>query len=112
MGLKICIIQDDWKMVNRILFGTEKIKKQDKHALIVGIKFSTPNYTKFTQKTPANLSATARNLLNFIKEFGKLHNIRDEVTVHFVGDQLQNTEIDSCGISQLFLLENLFLPSE
>ena len=75
-------------MVNRILFGTEKIKKQDKHALIVGIKFSTPNYTKFTQKTPANLSATARNLLNFINEFGKLHNIRDEVTVHFVGDQL------------------------
>ena len=80
--------------------------------MIVGIKFSTPNYTKFTQKTPANLSATARNLLNFINEFGKLHNIRDEVTVHFVDDQLQNTETDTCGISQLFFLENLFLPSE
>ena len=75
-------------MINRILFGTEKTKKRDKYALSVGIKFSTPNYSKFTQKNLTNLSATARDLLNFINEFGKLHNIRDEVTVHFVGDQL------------------------
>ena len=88
MGLKNFVIQSDRKMINRILFGTEKIKKRDKYALSVGIKFSIPNYSKFTQKKLTNLSATARDLLNFIKEFGKLHNIRDEVTVHFVGDQL------------------------
>ena len=75
-------------MINRILFGTEKIKKRDKYTLKVGIKFSTHDYSKFTQKKLANLSATARDLLNFINEFGKLHKIRDEVTVHFVGDQL------------------------
>ena len=59
-------------MINRILFGTEKIKKRDKYALTLGIKFSTPIYSKFTQKKLTNLSATARDL----------------VTVHFVGDQL------------------------
>ena len=88
MGLKNFVIQSDRKRVNRILFGTEKIKKRDKYALPVGIKFSIPNYSKFTQKKLTNLSATARDLLNFINEFGKPHNIRDEVTVHFVGDQL------------------------
>ena len=88
MDLKNFIIQNDRKMINRIWFGTEKIKKRDKYALTIGIKFSTPNYSKFTKKKLANLSATARDLLNFINEFGKLHKIRDEVTVHFVGEQL------------------------
>ena len=50
MGLRNFVIQNDRKMINRILFGTEKIKKRDKYALSVGIKFSTPNYSKFTQK--------------------------------------------------------------
>ena len=85
-------------MINRILFGTEKIKKPDKYSLTVEIKFSTPNCSKFTQKKLTNLSATARDLPNFINEFGKLHNIRDEVTVHFVGGQLlkQTLVVFSC----------------
>ena len=49
-GSKNFIIQNNRKMINRILFGTEKIKKRDKYALTLGIKFSTPNYSKFTQK--------------------------------------------------------------
>ena len=51
-------------------------------------------------------------MFNFINHFGKLHNITEEVTVHFVGDQLQNTETDTCGIFQLFSYENFFSPSE
>ena len=112
MSLKRFITQDDKKRINRVLFETEKIKNQEKYALIVGIKLCTPNNTKFTQKKTANLSTTAGDLFNFINHFGKLHNITDEVTVHFVGDQLQNTETDTCGIFQLFSYENLFSPSE
>ena len=51
-------------------------------------------------------------MFNFINQFGKLHNITEEVTVHFVGDQLQNTETDTCGIFQLFSYDKLFSPSE
>ena len=50
MSLKSFTTQDDKKLINRVLFGTEKFKKQGKYALIVGIKFCTPNYTIFTQK--------------------------------------------------------------
>ena len=50
MSLKSFITKDDKKVINRVLFETEKFKKQKKYALIIGIKFFTPNYTKFTQK--------------------------------------------------------------
>ena len=50
MILKRFITQDDKKRINRVLFETEKFKNQEKYALIVGIKLSTPNNTKFTQK--------------------------------------------------------------
>ena len=76
MSLKSFITQDDKKMINRVLFETEKFKKQEKSALIVGIKLCTPNNTKFTQKKTANLSTTAGDLFNFINHFGKLHNMK------------------------------------
>ena len=63
-----------------------------------------------------NLSATARDLFHFINGYSELHNFRDKITVHFVVDQFQSTETDTCGIFQLFLYElfffNLFVPSE
>ena len=49
MSLKSFITQDDKKVINRVLFETEDFKKQE-IICIVGIKFYTPNYTKFTKK--------------------------------------------------------------
>ena len=45
-------------------------------------------------------------------EFGKLHKIKDVVTVHLVDDQLQKIEMDTCGIFQLYFYINLFTPLE
>ena len=47
-----------------------------------------------------------------MNEFGKKHNLKDEVAVHFVDDQLQKTETDTCGIFQLYFHVNLFNPVE
>ena len=58
------------------------------------------------------LSTTAIDLLLLIREFGKLHGIKDEVTIHLVDDQLQQLETDTCGISQLYFYVNLFMPME
>ena len=38
-----------------------------------------------------------------MNEFGKKHNLKNEVTMRFVDDQLQKTETDNCGIFQLYL---------
>ena len=43
-------------------------------------------------------------------EFGKLHNIENEVTVFSLDDQLQKIESDTCGIFQLYFYYNLFNP--
>ena len=43
-------------------------------------------------------------------EFGKLHNIENEVTVFSLDDQLQKIETDTCGIFQLYFYYNLFNP--
>ena len=86
MGLENFIIQDDKKLINKILSGTEKFKKHDKSVSIVATKFFASNYNKLGKKELANLSTTARELFHFINKFSKLHNIRDEISNHFVDD--------------------------
>ena len=58
------------------------------------------------------LTPTAQDLLHLMNEFGKLHKIKDIVMVHLVKDQLQKIKTDTCGMFQLFLYFNLFLPFE
>ena len=54
------------------------------------------------------LTDTAIDLLHLINEFGKLHKLKNEVTLHFVDDQLQMIEKDTCGMYQLYFYVNLF----
>ena len=56
------------------------------------------------------MRTTAKDLFHFNNEFGKIHNIRDEITVYFVDDQLQKTEIVTYGMLLLYFYENLFAP--
>ena len=63
-------------------------------------------------KTVNRLSETTQDILRLINEFGKLHNLKEEVRVHFVVDQLQKTETDTCGVFQLHFFVNLFNPDE
>ena len=56
------------------------------------------------------LRTTTQDLLHLMYEFGKLHNIENEVTVFSLDDQLQKIETDTCGIFQLYFYYNLFNP--
>ena len=109
-GLKNFIVQDDKKILNKILFGIEKFKKKDKKITLITLKFSMKEYEKIRQ---ANiLRTTAIDLLHLIREFGKLHGIKDEFKIHLVDDQLQELETDTCGIFQLYFYVNLFTSIE
>ena len=63
-------------------------------------------------KNENRFSKTTQDLLHLMNEFGKKNNLKNEVTVHFVDDQLQKTETDTCGIFQLYFCVNLFNPLE
>ena len=63
-------------------------------------------------KNANRLSTTTQDLLHLMNGFGKKHNLKNVVTVHFVDDQLQKTETDTCGIFQLYFYVYLFNPVE
>ena len=89
-------MQDDKNILNKILFGKEKFKRKDKKITLITLKFSMKEYEKIRDAN--RLSTTAIDLIYLIREFGKLHGIKDEVTIHLVDDQLQKLETDTCGI--------------
>ena len=57
-----------------------------------------------------DLRTTTQDLLHLMYEFGKLHNIKNEISVFSLDDQLQKIETDTCGIFQLYFYYNLFNP--
>ena len=75
---------------------------REQNSLNITIKSLTETIRKPTT------SRTTKDLIHFIGEFENLHDIRDEITIYFKDDQLQGTELDTCGIVQLFIYKNLF----
>ena len=51
-----------------------------------------------------------KDMFHFVNEFEKLHNVRRNVRVYMLKDQIQKTETDTCGIFQLQFYDNLFGP--
>ena len=83
-------------MLNKILYGIKKFekKKKNKKVTIITLTFSIIKYEK--TKNGNRLSITTKDLLHLMNESGEKHNLKNEVTVHFVDDQLQKTESDTC----------------
>ena len=109
-GFKDFIIDSDRNILNKILFGIEKLKKKDKKVTLIRLKFSMIEYEKI--RNGNRLTPTAQDLLHLMNEFGKLHKIKDIVKVHLVDNQLQKIETDTCGMFQLCFSFNLFMPFE
>ena len=109
-GFKEFIIDNDRNILNKILFGIEKLKKRDKKVTLITLKFSIIEYEKI--RNGHRLTPTAQDLLHLMNKFGKLHKIKDIVKVHLVDDQLQKIETDICEMFQLYFYFNLFMPFE
>ena len=61
-------------------------------------------------KNTKQLKTTTQDLLHLMYEFGRLHNLDDDITVFCVDDQLQRIDTDTCGIFQIYFYYNLFNP--
>ena len=109
-GFKEFILQDDQKILNKVLHGIEKVNEKDNKVTLITLKFSMQEYEKIKNKN--RLSETTIDLLDLMYKFGKKHNLRNEVIVHLVDDQLQMIERDTCGMYQIYFYVNLFNPLE
>ena len=109
-GFKKFVIDNDVNILNKILYSLQKFQKKDQKITIITIKFSMKEYENI--KNEHRLRQTTQDLLHLIYEYGRLHNIKDSITIHSVDDQLQNLETDTCGIFQLYFYFNLFVTFE
>ena len=107
-GLKKFIIDNDKKLINKVLFNLNKFGKNDRKITLISLTFSMDEYEKI--KYFNDLRTTTQDLLHLMYEFGKLHNIKNEINVFSLDDQLQKIETDTCGIFQLYFYYNLFNP--
>lgn len=77
---------------------------------MASLKFSIETYERLSKETKWKLSRTVIDLFHVINEFAKVYNIKKEVTLYLVDDQLQEWESNTCGFFQLYFYTNLFNP--
>ena len=108
--LKNFVIQDDKKLINKIFFGLEKLKLGDGKLALVKTTFSRSNFERLMEKELGKLSKTAKDLFYFFEEYGKLHNICNNVHACILENHIQKTKADMRRIFQLYFFKNLLRP--
>ena len=63
------------------------LKKKDNQVTTITLTFSMNEYEKIKKVNRTN--TTTQDLLHLMNEFVKKHNLKNEVTIHFIDDQLQ-----------------------
>ena len=100
-GLKHFIIQDDQNVIEKILFGTEKMTRTDNNVILFNIRFKLNACQSSSTEKLDVLSDTAGNFFHFVQAFGNKLKLRNFVNIWMVEDTVQNLDSVACGIFQL-----------
>ena len=111
-GLKHFIIQDDRKVIEKILFGVEQIIRNENKITLVNIKLNLNSCKNLAKKELDALSGTATNFFHFVQAFGNKLKLRDFVNVWMVENWVQDLNSVTCRIIQIYFYKNLFNPNE
>ena len=109
-GLKHFIIQDDRKIIDKILIEIDKMDETDKKITLCKIKFSLSAYKELSEDEIISLSDTARQFFYFIQSFGNKLKLRSFLNIWMLEDRLQDLESSTCGIFQIYFYHKLFDP--
>ena len=101
-GLKYFIIQDDRKIIDKILIGIEQMNKTDQKITLYKIKFNLVACKELSKKEIDSLSDTARHFFYFIQASGIKLKLRSFVNIWVVEDRIQDLDSTTCGIFQLY----------
>ena len=111
-GLMHFIVQDDRKIVEKILFGTEKMTRTDNKITLCKIQFNLNACKNLSKDELDALSDTAANFFHFIQAFGNKFKLCNFVNIWMVEDRVQELDSSTWGIFQLYFYDNLFNPDE
>ena len=110
-GLKSFVIQDDKKVIEKILFDTEKMTRIDNKITLVNIKFNLNACKNLHKEELGAFSDTASNFFCFIQAFGNELKLRDFVNIWMEEDRVPYLHSVTCGIFQIYFYNNLFNPN-
>ena len=111
-GLKHFIIQDDKKIIDKILIGIEQMNRTDQKVTLCKIKFNLGACKKLSKEEIDSLSDTARDIFYFVQASGIKLKLRSFVNIWMVEDRIQDLDSATCGTFQLFFYENFFSPNK
>ena len=111
-GLKDFIVQDDKKILEKVLFGTEKMTRTGNKITLCKIQFNLNASENLSKTELDSLSDTSVNFFHFIQAFGNKLKLRNFVNIWMVEDRVQDLNSITCGIFQLYFYNNSFNPDE
>ena len=111
-GLNHFIIQDDKRIVNKILLGVEQMTRTDQKITLCKVKLNLAACRDLTKKEVHSLSDTARKFFQFVQAFGIKLKLRGFVNIWMIEDRIQELDSATCGIFQIHFYQNLFNPDE
>ena len=103
---------DDQKIIQQILFGTEKMTLTHSKTTFCKIKFSFNVCKNLSRKYIDSLRETAITFFHFKQAFGNKVKLRNFVNIWMVEDGVQDLDSTTCSIFQLYFYNNLFNPDE
>ena len=89
-GLKHVITQDDRKIIEKVLFGKEKMSRTDCKITLYNIRFNLSAYKILSKRELATLSDTANDFIWFILAFGNKVKLRNFVNMWVVEGRVQD----------------------
>ena len=93
------------KYSTRYFIVLKNLIKNNKITLITP-KFSMQEYEKIKSKN--SLNETTIDLLHLINKYRKKHDLKDQLIIHLVDNQLQMFKKDTRGMYQTYFYVNLF----
>ena len=111
-GLKHFIVQENRKIVEKILFGTEKMTRTDNKITLCKTQFNGNACKNLSKKELDFLNDTATNVFRFVLAFGNKLKLRNFVNIWTVEDRVQDLDSSTCGIFQIYFYDNLFNPDK
>ena len=101
-------MQDDKKVIEKKLFGTEQLTMTDNNIALVNNKFNLNVCKNLSKKELDKLSDTARYFFYFVQSFENKLKLRDFVNIWMVEDRVQDLNFVTYGIFRIYFSHNFF----
>ena len=109
-GLKNFIIQNDEKILTKILKGLEGLKENKTEVNLVKVNFVKNTYNKLSEGKKAALSETCLDFLHFVESFAE-YEYQGIIHLLLLEDPIQDLNSDTCGYFQTYFYKNLFFSN-